>query len=183
MSSILRRDEAGPDRDPKLDPTRNPESQREIDANAQLAKTDQLTTADLAEAGERSSGKIGVDPQQVAQIRPQNVGTAGSGTSQAGAATARAKEEELGPLFPADEVSNLRARWDAVQVGFVDEPRQAVADADQLIAATMKRLAEMFAQEREKLEHQWDRGNDVSTEDLRVALRRYRAFFSRLLSV
>jgi hypothetical protein len=65
----------------------------------------------------------------------------------------------------------------------VDEPRQAVEEADRLIATTMKRLAGIFSEERLKLEHQWDRGDDVSTEDLRVGLRRYRSFFSRLLKV
>ena len=70
-----------------------------------------------------------------------------------------------------------------MQVAFVDEPRKAVEDADSLVAATMKRLAEVFAEERQKLEHQWDRGDNVSTEDLRQALRRYRSFFSRLLSI
>jgi hypothetical protein len=87
------------------------------------------------------------------------------------------------PLFADDETSELRRSWDAIQVAFVDEPRRAVEDADHLVAATMKRLAEIFAQERSGLEGQWDRGDDVSTEDLRVALQRYRAFFTRLLSV
>ena len=68
-------------------------------------------------------------------------------------------------------------------MGFVDEPRQAVEKADALVAGVMKRLAEVFAAERERLEKQWDRGDSVSTEELRLALRRYRAFFGRLLSV
>jgi hypothetical protein len=70
-----------------------------------------------------------------------------------------------------------------VQVSFVDEPRQAVQQADTLVASAMKRLAEIFAEERAKLDGQWDRGDDVSTEDLRLALRRYRSFFGRLLSI
>lgn len=90
---------------------------------------------------------------------------------------------ESTPLFPGDEATELRARWDAVQAGFVDEPRQAVEQADSLVAAAMKRLAETFAHERSRLEGQWDRGDDVSTEDLRVALQRYRSFFGRLLSM
>ena len=99
-------------------------------------------------------------------------------------ATARAKtEEELSPLFSTDEANNLHAKWDSVQVAFVDEPRQAVEEADRLIAATMKRLAEIFAEERQKLEQQWDKGDNVSTEDLRIALRRYRSFFTRLLRI
>jgi hypothetical protein len=91
--------------------------------------------------------------------------------------------DEQPALFAAEESKDLRAKWDAIQVGFVDEPRHAVERADSLVAAAMKRLAEMFAQEREQLEGQWDRGDSVSTEELRLALRRYRAFFGRLLSV
>lgn len=87
------------------------------------------------------------------------------------------------PLFPSQETQQLRDRWHSIQTGFVDEPRKAVEDADSLVAATMKRLAEIFAGERDRLESQWDRGDDVSTEDLRVALRRYRSFFDRLLSM
>ena len=101
----------------------------------------------------------------------------------AAAATARAKEPDTGPLFSTEEAARLRTQWDAVQVGFVDEPRKAVEDADSLVATAMKRLAEQFAEERSKLESQWDRGGDVSTEDLRMALRRYRSFFGRLLAV
>src|ERR1700759_2041515 len=96
---------------------------------------------------------------------------------------ARPAADEKTALFSPDEAKNLRAQWDTVQVGFVDEPRQAVERADSLVAGAMKRLAEMFAEERARLEGQWDRGDDVSTEELRLALRRYRAFFGRLLSV
>ena len=105
------------------------------------------------------------------------------GPSSAGAATALAIDEQAAPLFSPEEAKDFRAQWDAIQVGFVDEPRQAVQQADSLVAGAMKRLAEMFAAERAKLEGQWDRGDDVSTEDLRLALRRYRSFFGRLLSV
>jgi hypothetical protein len=87
------------------------------------------------------------------------------------------------PLFDPGEVDELRRDWTDIQAGFVDEPRAAVEHADQLVALTMKRLAEMFAKEREGLEGQWDRGDQVSTEDLRLALRRYRSFFDRLLAV
>jgi len=97
--------------------------------------------------------------------------------------TARAMEQETGPLFSGNEANALRAKWDAVQVAFVDAPRDAVEHADNLVAETMKRLAEVFAAERTKLEAQWNKGEDVSTEDLRLALRRYRSFFSRLLSI
>jgi hypothetical protein len=87
------------------------------------------------------------------------------------------------PLFPNNEIAKLRDRWNGVQTAFVDEPRRAVEEADGLVASAMKRLAEVFAEERSKLEKQWDRGDQVSTEDLRIALQRYRAFFQRLLSI
>jgi hypothetical protein len=94
-----------------------------------------------------------------------------------------ADDAATAPLLAEDEAGDLRRHWEQIQGGFVDEPRRAVEEADQLVAAAMKRLAEVFATERSQLEGQWDRGDDVSTEDLRVALRRYRSFFERLLSV
>jgi hypothetical protein len=87
------------------------------------------------------------------------------------------------PLFPTADAQTFRGRWTEVQTGFVDEPRHAVEQADGLVAEMMKQLAEVFADERSKLEEQWSRGDDISTEDLRQALRRYRSFFDRLLSV
>ena len=94
-----------------------------------------------------------------------------------------AEGERPEALFAGEETSRLRADWDHVQASFVDEPRQAVEEADRLVATAIKRLAEIFAEEKARLEGQWDRGGDVSTEDLRQALRRYRAFFGRVLSV
>jgi hypothetical protein len=86
------------------------------------------------------------------------------------------------PLFSDTDVVDLQSRWSNVQAGFVDEPRRSVEEADQLVATVMQRLAEGFANERASLEKQWDSGDNVSTEDLRVALQRYRAFFGRLLN-
>jgi hypothetical protein len=86
-------------------------------------------------------------------------------------------------LFDEDQTSTLRRRWSDIQAGFVDEPRKAVEQADSLVAETMQRLAQTFASARHGLEQQWDRGEDVTTEDLRVTLQRYRAFFDRLLSL
>jgi hypothetical protein len=87
------------------------------------------------------------------------------------------------PLFPDNESTNFRSRWTEIQAAFVDEPRRAVEQGDALVADVIKRLASSFADERSKLEGQWGRGDNVSTEDLRVTLQRYRAFFDRLLSV
>lgn len=93
------------------------------------------------------------------------------------------QERQWAPLFPSDQAESFKGRWTSIQSGFVDEPRQAVEQADQLIAEVMKALAGSFADERRNLEQQWDRGDDVSTEDLRLGLRRYRSFFDRLLSI
>jgi hypothetical protein len=93
------------------------------------------------------------------------------------------ESQQRAPLFPDTELGDFRHRWQNVQAGFVDDPRTAVRQADELVASVMKRLADVFADERSKLEHDWDKGGDVSTEDLRQALQRYRSFFDRLLSV
>lgn len=95
---------------------------------------------------------------------------------------AREESAEVASLLPQADETDLRARWEEIQTRFVDDPRQAVEDADALVAGVMKRMAEGFAQAREQLEGQWSRGEDVGTEDLRVALQRYRGFFQRLLA-
>jgi hypothetical protein len=100
-----------------------------------------------------------------------------------GGAANGATEEQATPLFASNEAKEFRVRWDTIQGGFVDEPRHAVEQADILVTAAMKRLAEIFSEERTKLEGQWDREETISTENLRLALRRYRSFFGRLLSV
>jgi hypothetical protein len=76
-----------------------------------------------------------------------------------------------------------RERWHTLQARFVDDPRDTVADADALVAELLQELAGTFSSARADLERQWTAGDDVSTEDLRVALQRYRSFFERLLNV
>jgi hypothetical protein len=93
-----------------------------------------------------------------------------------------ADEQGLEPLLGVDDGDELRGRWHRLQAAFVDDPRRTVTEADQLVAEVMGRLAQMFADERQGLEEQWSRGQDASTEDLRVALQRYRSFFERLLA-
>jgi len=92
------------------------------------------------------------------------------------------RTDETPELFPREQNADFQSRWETIQTGFVDDPRQTVEQADELVANVMQRLAEGFAAERERLEQQWGRGEDVSTEDLRIALQRYRGFFQRLLS-
>ena len=103
-------------------------------------------------------------------------------TSMGEPTTARDETADAAPLLAQADETDLRGRWEDIQTRFVDDPRRAVEDADALVAGVMKSLAEGFAQAREQLEGQWSRGEDVSTEDLRVALQRYRSFFQRLLS-
>jgi hypothetical protein len=84
------------------------------------------------------------------------------------------------PPLLSDADSYL-SRWQDIQAAFVDQPSSAVQEADSLVAELMQRLAESFASERDRLEQQWSGGQDADTEELRVALQRYRSFFNRLL--
>lgn len=93
------------------------------------------------------------------------------------------EDRQLAALFPPDTAQAFRSDWDAVQIGFVDDPRQAVQQADELVAKVMKSLAESFAQQRASIEADVGRNEQADTENLRVALRRYRSFFERLLSL
>ncbi len=86
-------------------------------------------------------------------------------------------------LFTDDEVDQYRTEWRGLQSDFVDSPRDAVQHADQLVAQVIQSLATTFADHKKSLEGQWSKGEQVETEELRVALRQYRAFFDKLLSV
>ena len=103
-------------------------------------------------------------------------------TAVADERTAVADERRMA-LFPQEEGRGFHTRWDGIQTGFVDEPRAAVEQADMLVGEMLKRLTDVFGTERSRLEDQWKRGENVSTEDLRIALKRYRSFFERLLSI
>jgi hypothetical protein len=86
-------------------------------------------------------------------------------------------------LFPDAELAEMRRGWDSVQAGFVDDPKRCVEQADGLVADFVEQLSSGFAKARSRLEQQWSRGEEASTEDLRIALKRYREFFDRLLAV
>ena len=103
-------------------------------------------------------------------------------TSHGGATTSADDSRQI-DLFPGEELAGYRTQWESIQTGFVDEPRAAVEQADALVSQMATRLTELFARERSTLEGQWTQGDNVSTEDLRVALTRYRSFFHRLLSM
>jgi hypothetical protein len=116
----------------------------------------------------------GTDPDLASIAAPTAQAAADAGTADTAT--------KDGHLLAADDAEAFRARWTDVQHGFVDAPRQAVAQADGLVAELMQHLAKTFADERGRLEGQWDQGDDVSTEDLRTAFQRYRLFFERLLT-
>jgi hypothetical protein len=156
-----------------------------------------LTTADLARPREDMHGRG--DERLEARERPATEDRPDiAATDRRGPTTPDAPREEFRDtprmerpvthqspqaLFPADEASAFHSQWSGIQSGFVDEPRTAVERADSLVAEVMQKLAASFAAERATLERQWDRGTDVTTEDLRLTLQRYRAFFDRLLKV
>jgi hypothetical protein len=129
-----------------------------------------ITREDLAEAEEPRARNE--EPEQQAETpepktEPQPAARADGGVS----------------LFESDRSMELQRRLTDVQARFVDDPKAAVKSADGLVDEVIRDLSTLFSDERSKLERQWDNDADVSTEDLRVAIRRYRAFFERLLSI
>ena len=110
--------------------------------------------------------------------RRPDASEASYGTAESDADTTTSNQ----PLLSVDDGRVFRERWERIQVSFVDEPQESVRDADALVAELMRELAKTFADERTRLEDEWSRGGDVSTEDLRRALQHYRSFFQRLLS-
>jgi hypothetical protein len=154
-----------------------------------MNKDERMTTADVAPAGEDMRGR---SDERIVD-REGAVATEAGIDLAAPAKQSRTQSsvDRVGPtavqpntpLFVQKEADGLRAQWNEIQAGFVDQPRSAVERADTLVADVMKRLADGFARERDNLDRQWDHGDDVTTEDLRLALQRYRSFFDRLLSV
>jgi hypothetical protein len=158
-----------------------------------------LSTADIARGASATEQEHSTDSQmmdrpigegQTMERMPEAARPA-AGDSQPRTATSsaparrveRPDQDDSAPLFAGSDAEAFRSRWTDIQAGFVDEPRSAVEKADSLVAEVIKNLADAFATERRDLEERWQQGGDPSTEDLRVALRRYRSFFDRLLSV
>ena len=136
-----------------------------------------LSTADLAAADERRTR------HQTAQEVKREARAARTDTHDADAHANAIHEEKLAPLFPHETAGEFRHRWDQIQFGFVDDPKRAVREGDELVAQVMKCLAQSFSQERTRLEQELNDSGAQSTENLRMALRRYRSFFHRLLSL
>lgn len=154
---------------------------------------DRPSTDDLTGRREESRGAPAPAGGDIREVRTEGgqvhverespaEGGAPGRSAEAGAGGAAAVGDERRPLLREGELDEFRRRWEEVQSTFVDEPRRAVEEADALVAGVMQRLADSFSAERQDLEGRWDRGDDVDTESLRVALQRYRSFFNRLLS-
>ena len=136
-----------------------------------LLKDEKLTTADIAY------------PERAANVQPAVIDDSNPQPEQAVIASQKNAESSSTPLFPDDELHNLRARWDQIQTSFVDEPREAVEQADSLVANVVKRIAEQFSNERAKLgKSSGQRATMYLPKICSQGLKRYRAFFDRLLS-
>ena len=167
-----------------VDERREPENRASTQARDPLSRREPNAAVRDAERAPAEGGPTLVQPgtARYGDARDMNRSDAAA-NREPGATAATPSEEQNTPLFSEHESKDLFSKWDALQVGFIDEPRRAVEQADHLVAEAMKRTAEVFAEERARLERQWDRGDNVSTEDLRVAMRRYRSFFRRLLTI
>ncbi|MFJ6836453.1 hypothetical protein [Streptomyces sp. NPDC091209] len=155
-----------------------------------------LSTDDLAQPRDRSTqeGPAGAQQQQQQQPdvptfpgestdtpgRPEDRTAEADVSTQSSGQGAQA-EEDVPQLLSAEDEEGFRSRWQEVQNRFVDDPRDAVHTADALVADVMQKLAATFADHKQELEGQWNRGEQANTEDLRLALRHYRSFFNRLL--
>lgn len=156
---------------------------------AAYAEDDPTMTTDGAERGGYGGGQAGAevaggpmaDDGRFAGGRGSDGADRGHQAAPTGT-MAGAGAAGTGPLLDTADTEGFRARWTDVQTGFVDAPRRSVEQADALVAELMQHLAKSFADERSRLESQWDRGEDIPTDDLRDAFQRYRSFFERLLS-
>jgi hypothetical protein len=137
-----------------------------------MSEERKLTTADIANGGTAER----TDSSEASSRREQSAAVATEDTQMPD--DSRSTE----PLFSASDADRYREQWTSVQGEFVDQPREAVEQADRLVADLMQSLAAQFSETRAGLESQWTDDDNVSTEDLRVAMTRYRSFFERLLS-
>ena len=134
---------------------------------------DSIRTNDYINTGERTSSQV---------QRPEDVAGSPSDGSVSSPGAGPSNDMGAAGLFGSQEAGELRGRWEKIQIEFVDEPRKSVQQADQLVNNVTERLAEMFRDQKDRLEREWDKG-EASTEELRTAFRRYRTLFDRLLSI
>ena len=132
---------------------------------------------DIEDAKIKSEIKRGeIRSEQSAGEQPRGNGHAAPASAQPNG------PQQPAPLFGTRAAQELREQWDATQISFVDNPRQAVQRADELVAEVIRTLSQSFSEERTQLEAQLN-SDQASTEQLRVALQRYRTLFQRVLSL
>jgi hypothetical protein len=151
------------------------------------ASADPSAAADEASLASNAPSPVEQTPSPSPAASPDPAtASGGTATSTPAAAEHASVEPESSPeelLFADDELAELRGRWGAVQAAFVDDPKDCVQKADVLVSDLVEQLTTGFSHARSRLEEQWARGEEASTEDLRVALMHYREFFERLLAV
>ena len=165
----------------------------DLDADDRRADTDPSDDRDLVDDRDRRADtELGDDRDRRADPDPGR-DTGDLADADLSADDTRRTDEDSGdgerrtgtseePLVAADAVVDFRARWEVIQQGFVDDPRNSVTEADKLVDDLLKRLSATFEEQHRGLESQWSNG-EPSTEDLRGALQKYRAFFQRLLTL
>ena len=153
------------------------------------ASADPSAAADEASLPSNAPSPVEQTPSPSPAASPDPA-TASGGTATSTEAPAAAEHASVEPesspeelLFADDDLAELRGRWGAVQAAFVDDPKDCVQKADVLVSDLVEQLTTGFSHARSRLEEQWARGEEASTEDLRVALMHYREFFERLLAV
>lgn len=155
--------------------------------HSRAARHDEREAAEAGRADVRAAATPPVGAASAGGGGPASTGvTAGAtppDTTPAGAPRSTATDGNGHALFGKEQQRRFRSRWDDVQSSFIDEPREAVAEADALVREATDALHSIFERDRRQLEGAWDRGDEVSTEDLRVTLQRYRSFFERVLTI
>lgn len=155
-----------------------------------------ITTEDIARPAPQpddGSGEAAAD-RRTPPVYPgeatEDAGAAEGGTREGGDALPMDREAGTGParsggdepLLGAEDTAEYRKAWSEIQGRFVDDPQEAVRSADTLVAEVMQSLARTFSTHKQGLEEQWGQGEQVATEELRLALQHYRSFFNRLLN-
>ena len=153
-------------------------------------RIDDANAADAAHKPGSAAEDIGAEPVREPQPAADDIGAEAvrepepvADPVEAEPPTVDHESSTAEELFAGDDVADLRSRWAGVQAAFVDNPKECVQKADHLVSDLVEHLTTGFAQARSRLEEQWSRGQEASTEDLRVALMHYREFFDRLLAV
>ena len=153
-------------------------------ARREAAEAEQRRAEEQAERIERREAEVSRAEREAAEVqRPEASEVRQKRTVEDRQLEGRERAtEDFTPLLPESDTAGYQQRWESIQTRFVDAPRESVGDADALVSEVIQRLSSRFAEEREQLEGRWRSGSEVSTEELRQLLRRYRSFFHRLLS-